>query len=430
VSLVAAELPPTRAERVALAQEMRARIVNGQPMRLVDIAAELGVSKSTVHEWIYDPGYTKRDARRARYAGTCKADGCDAKTDGSRGPGKAPDYCARCRPEYTKRKWTRDSVVGAIVEFALRHGRQPVASDWIAHCEPYPTVSVVQVVCETWGDALRLAGFKPQRKTPGPYKRHGDVADDHPVIREMIFMHNAGWAARDIAEYQGVSTSAIRFRMERRGITPRHRPRERAQSTLVQSGDVQVLRCDECGGEWVRERRRGQPPKRCPTCVRAEWAEKEERRSSRERHAAARRLEEARQRAAREAERERRKDEARRPRPPAPRKDEAPVVRLRQSVAETLIAEVTETFMPLLADENTRLIGDDIVAIGLRAAEIGIAADKQLLREAIVAVANARGAGGLKDAYYELAAVAMALAAAVPPVGLREPDPSEHLRAA
>jgi transcriptional regulator with XRE-family HTH domain len=79
-----------RAERVA-----RARVLRDQERVLREIAEEMGVAISTVHDWLRDPDGSKLKARKLRYVGECID--CGAPTGGSEGRGpNAPKRCRRC----------------------------------------------------------------------------------------------------------------------------------------------------------------------------------------------------------------------------------------------------------------------------------------------------------------------------------------------
>lgn len=81
---------PHPPELCARAVELRA-----EGMIYQDIAAELGVARSTVAQWFVDPDGSKSRERKKRYAGTCE--GCGGPTDGSNGHAKASERCQACR---------------------------------------------------------------------------------------------------------------------------------------------------------------------------------------------------------------------------------------------------------------------------------------------------------------------------------------------
>lgn len=79
-----------RAQQIA-----RARSLRDEGRVLREIAEEMDVAISTVHDWLSDPHGSKLKARKQRYAGECV--NCGAPTSGYAGHGpNAPKRCARC----------------------------------------------------------------------------------------------------------------------------------------------------------------------------------------------------------------------------------------------------------------------------------------------------------------------------------------------
>lgn len=100
--------------------------------------------------------------RRTVYGDTCKS--CGARTDGSRGPGRAPEYCNRCMNRVLKGKWDRDSIIAAIQAWVETHGETPSAGEWQKAQHPvHPTVSTVAKYFGTWNAGIEAAGFKSRR---------------------------------------------------------------------------------------------------------------------------------------------------------------------------------------------------------------------------------------------------------------------------
>jgi DNA-binding CsgD family transcriptional regulator len=89
-----AQSPPSsgglcRRESVRIAQGLRA-----EGMTAREIAAEMGVARSTAGMWLTDPDGAKHQALRLRYRGTCRV--CGRPTDGSNGASQAPTLCKPC----------------------------------------------------------------------------------------------------------------------------------------------------------------------------------------------------------------------------------------------------------------------------------------------------------------------------------------------
>ena len=92
------------------------------------IADRLGRSPATVKAYFYDPTGEKSRAVKARYVGVCR--GCGAYTQPRNGKGDAYAYCKACHPGAIERRWTRDRVIGAMLEWRARYGQLPSSYDW------------------------------------------------------------------------------------------------------------------------------------------------------------------------------------------------------------------------------------------------------------------------------------------------------------
>lgn len=153
----------TKEERVRQAEAMRD---DGMVTR--EIAEALGVARSTVTAYLCDPDLAKQRRRRLAYRGTCAR--CGGPTDGSNGPGKAPEHCASCQADiqHESRRWTREAVIDAIRRFAAEHGRPPVSTEWLRSNREkgYPGLGSVyrsrrrsRSPFASWADAVEAAGF-------------------------------------------------------------------------------------------------------------------------------------------------------------------------------------------------------------------------------------------------------------------------------
>lgn len=132
-----------------------------------EIAAHLGLSRSTIRNLINDPDGSKQRARRKRYQGHCET--CGALTDGSNGRAAAPRFCAQCAPD-AHRVWTREKLIAKIRQFALEHGRPPHSAEWRGpRSSGYPSSVTVQYVFGSWANGIEAAGFPRPRS--GYYDR-------------------------------------------------------------------------------------------------------------------------------------------------------------------------------------------------------------------------------------------------------------------
>ena len=97
-------------------------------LSITQIAERLGRSPATVKAYFYDPTGGKARAVKARYVGVCR--GCGAYTQARNGKGDAYAYCKACHPGAIERRWTRDRVIGAMLEWRARYGQLPSSYDW------------------------------------------------------------------------------------------------------------------------------------------------------------------------------------------------------------------------------------------------------------------------------------------------------------
>jgi AraC-like DNA-binding protein len=113
-----------RRRAVALARHFR----KTEGLSIAQIADRLGRSPVTIKAYFYDPTGEKARAVKARYVGVCR--GCGAYTQPRNGKGDAYRYCKRCHPGAIQRKWTRELVLAAMLDWQNRYGRLPSSYDW------------------------------------------------------------------------------------------------------------------------------------------------------------------------------------------------------------------------------------------------------------------------------------------------------------
>ena len=117
-----------------------------------------------------DPTGEKARAVKVRYRGVCL--GCGAYTQPRNGKGDAYAYCKVCHPGAIERRWNRDRVIEAMLDWRRRYGRLPSSYDWSrTHARRrggealarladgrWPAASVVSSVLGSWA-AARAAAF-------------------------------------------------------------------------------------------------------------------------------------------------------------------------------------------------------------------------------------------------------------------------------
>src|SRR5437764_3921600 len=97
-------------------------------LTIAEIARRLGRADATVKAYLYDPTGEKARAVKARYVGVCR--GCGAYTQPRNGKGDAYAYCKACHPGATERRWTRERVIEAMLDWRHRYDRLPSSYDW------------------------------------------------------------------------------------------------------------------------------------------------------------------------------------------------------------------------------------------------------------------------------------------------------------
>jgi predicted transcriptional regulator len=113
-----------RRRAIALARHYR----ESEGLSITQIADRLGRSPATIKAYFYDPTGEKARAVKARYVGVCR--GCGAYTQPRNGKGDAYAYCKRCHRGAIERRWTRELVISAMLEWRERYGRLPTSYDW------------------------------------------------------------------------------------------------------------------------------------------------------------------------------------------------------------------------------------------------------------------------------------------------------------
>lgn len=168
----------TRAERHAQVVALKQ-----QGLTFDQVAARLGLARSTVTSAYYDPTGEKERERKDRYANDCLD--CGKRLDGSDGTKSAVRCvaCANVIAGAARKVWTREKIIAAIQEWAAEHGQPPTTTNWhpgharaIGHpelsaayeAEPDRWPSHTQVCREfqdvgSWNAAIAAAGFTPRR---------------------------------------------------------------------------------------------------------------------------------------------------------------------------------------------------------------------------------------------------------------------------
>jgi hypothetical protein len=113
-----------RQRAVALARHYR----EAEGLSIAQIGQRLGRAPATVKGYFYDPSGEKARAVKARYQGVCR--GCCAPTQPRNGKGDAYEYCKGCHPGTIRRKWTRELVLAAMLDWVNSYASLPSSYDW------------------------------------------------------------------------------------------------------------------------------------------------------------------------------------------------------------------------------------------------------------------------------------------------------------
>jgi hypothetical protein len=177
-----------RRRAVALARHYR----EFEGLSIRQIADRLGRSPATVKAYFYDPTGEKARAVKARYQGVCR--GCGAYTQPRNGKGDAYAYCKCCHPGAIERRWTRELVISAMLDWRDRYGRMPSSYDWSrTHARRrgerasqrlaaghWPSASTVSALFGTWAGAREAIA---RAKSPAATRPLNGLARDHAVER-------------------------------------------------------------------------------------------------------------------------------------------------------------------------------------------------------------------------------------------------------
>jgi transposase-like protein len=201
----------------------RAAQLRDEGWLLREIAEELGVAKSTLHQWFYDADGSKLAARKVGYRGACVD--CGSPTNGSAGPGKASTRCTPCHVVYEGER-SREWLIDTIRAWADSHGGIPPAAwDWnasaadavgehdrarIAREGGWPTTGAVQGAFGSWNAGIEAAGFEPT--LPGCYGRAGESPE---VCAEICARYDAGESVKSLAAEYGISVNGIYYRINK-----------------------------------------------------------------------------------------------------------------------------------------------------------------------------------------------------------------------
>lgn len=191
------------------------------------IATRLGLSKSTVGQYLRDPTGREAKARKAKRVRPCVDCGAPCNTDGS--VSRPSKRCAPCATAHQKAsaKWQQNAIIDAIRRWNSIHGRPPKAQEWgsgrYGHLDylsgTWPAWNTVAYRFGSFNAAIRRAGYEPERQYGGQPRK--------PLTKEVL----ADTAA--LVEEFGLEKAAERLGMTIAGVKNRlkiHEGRKGKQS--------------------------------------------------------------------------------------------------------------------------------------------------------------------------------------------------------
>jgi AcrR family transcriptional regulator len=179
-----------RRRAVALARHYR----EAEGLSIAQIADRLGRSPATIKAYFYDPTGEKARVVKARYQGVCR--GCGAYTQPRSGKGDAYAYCKACHPGAIERRWTRQRVLDAMLDWRARYGRLPSSYDWSrTHAHRRGGEPLKRLIVRDWPSASAVSGaygsWRAARMAAANEIVQAD--DDGPSPERRSSRHAAGW---------------------------------------------------------------------------------------------------------------------------------------------------------------------------------------------------------------------------------------------
>ena len=113
--------------------------------------------------------------------GLCR--GCGAYTQPRNGKGDAYAYCKRCHPGAIQRRWTRELVIAAMLEWSARYGPLPTSYDWSStHARRRGTQAARRLAAGDWPSASVVTGlFGSWAAARATADQAGDCAESEPA---------------------------------------------------------------------------------------------------------------------------------------------------------------------------------------------------------------------------------------------------------
>jgi transcriptional regulator with XRE-family HTH domain len=191
----------------------QARYLQSLGLAQREIAARMGVGRSTVSEYLHDPWRQKAARRRQGYQGICAS--CGKPTAGDLGPGRARPLCIGCIQDerHANRRWQPETILVAIRAFAEEHGRPPTSTEWLGfkgHNPAYPYFSDVQREFGKWAEAIERAGF-PRPQQGNKTARTKKILD--ALLDALVRHHPDPVGADELADDVGLCEHTVRQRL-------------------------------------------------------------------------------------------------------------------------------------------------------------------------------------------------------------------------
>lgn len=166
--------PAANTRRTELYPQIRR--MRDEGLQFKEIAQHLGLSRSTVSDYYYDPTGARARDRKLKRTGTCADCGRTTYNNGSL---KLPARCQGCENAKRHRE-ASERILQAFKDWHEIYGRVPYAHEWLTVAakskledpQRWPFTNEVQSIFGSWNAGVAAAGFTP-RKIGVWEQRHG-----------------------------------------------------------------------------------------------------------------------------------------------------------------------------------------------------------------------------------------------------------------
>jgi hypothetical protein len=186
----------------------QARELRASGMLVKQIVDTLGVPQPTVVRWTNDK-FADRERKKARTRKRSKRKKC--VVCGKR----VSNTASMCRPCYkkTQRQWTRERLIEAFQNWALKHGHAPTLGEWVAsggdeHPSVFSILDGPTAPFRSWSELVLAAGFTPRQRRSSKNLSREERRELRRQQREERLKRALGKESGDQGTDDGVSAGA------------------------------------------------------------------------------------------------------------------------------------------------------------------------------------------------------------------------------